>query len=185
MSYPFPPHLRDRPLQLRMTMVFGSFGIVVAAMYVLGRRSSPGKARVPLAIFTFLWGFVVPLVFNPDHEIVAMGVTVLISTWLLGFKAIGWALGRGPLSEDLSFWQFIAVALLPITPVLRKPEVRRENAGRSRQVRSRREYVRVSDGMQMVLLCSRACIHDDDAHAREEGGENYSSKVGGLLVGFL
>lgn len=118
-------------------MVLGAMYLCAVLMYVIGERTMSGSRwRIFTAILVYACGAVLPMMYNRETEIVPMGVCGLVTMWLLGFKAMGWAVGRGPLAEDLSHGKFAAVAILPITPVTQRTEMKQGRwAGRARQVR--------------------------------------------------
>lgn len=61
---------------------------------------------------------VLPLLFCRSQDAITMLITVFNLTWLSSFKAISWALNRGPLCmPGLTPIQFLAVYAAPITPV--------------------------------------------------------------------
>lgn len=84
------------------------------------RKSAPGWPRAPFALAIVTLNLLVPALFHIDLEVCTLAVLGLDIMWLGSFKVLGWALGRGPLTEPLTLPQFIAVASLPITPVLSK-----------------------------------------------------------------
>jgi hypothetical protein len=102
-------------------------------MYWVGRRTPPGPRRIPAAALTVILCSFTPLAFHPDTEIVTLCVMGLNAMWLGSCKALGWAAGRGPLTEPLTLTQFIAVATMPITPVLTTAASASSKAGRARQ----------------------------------------------------
>lgn len=112
----------------RLALVAGQSLVTSTLLFSLRNLLPPGSRRLFPALLAIIVYFVVPALFHPDDEICTLAVLGLNFMWLGSAKALGWALGRGPLTEDLTLPQFIAVMTLPITPVLAAQPSKKSNA---------------------------------------------------------
>ena len=107
---------------------------LLSSLLLFSRNGAPiGWSRAPFAFLVIAANFVVPALFHPDSEICSLAVLGLNTMWLTTFKVLGWAVGRGPLAQTLTFPQFVATMGLPITPVLGKPPAAAARRGNARQ----------------------------------------------------
>ncbi|KAL4446749.1 hypothetical protein ABPG77_007993 [Micractinium sp. CCAP 211/92] len=78
----------------------------------------PGSSRLTAAVPLVALNLVLPLLFCRSQDAITMLITVFNLTWLSTFKALSWALNRGPLCmPGLTPIQFLAVYATPVTPV--------------------------------------------------------------------
>lgn len=87
-----------------------------ALLYSLSPHLGPGCLRFLIALIAVGANCWVSAMFHPEIEVVSVAITALAALWLASFKAIGWALNRGPLTQPLTFAQFISIYIMPITP---------------------------------------------------------------------
>ena len=83
-----------------------------------------GLARLLVALAAAAFNVAAPLLlFGGRQGLVTRAISCFLLTWLCAFKALAWALGRGPLADP--GWtpaQAVALYALPILPLQQRPD---------------------------------------------------------------
>ncbi|KAF8068287.1 ASAT1 [Scenedesmus sp. PABB004] len=99
------------------------------AIHLCLRRAAPGGRALALAAPLVALNAWLPLLFAQHEEVLSRCVALLLSMWLGSFKAVGLALGRGPLVGDWNAAQTVLLYAMPIYPSAEDAGVRKGRLG--------------------------------------------------------
>jgi D-alanyl-lipoteichoic acid acyltransferase DltB (MBOAT superfamily) len=107
----------DWPYLLRAATATATVASTGAILFSISPHLRPGSLRIFVSLIAVALNCWASALFHPENEVVSVAMAGLVALWLGSFKAMGWALNRGPLAQPLTFVQFITIYMMPITPI--------------------------------------------------------------------
>ncbi|CAD7697985.1 unnamed protein product [Ostreobium quekettii] len=122
----------------------------------VGQHMRAGLLPAALLAPVLIANAAVPLMFEPDKEVLSIAVLSFIFSWLANAKMVAFYLGRGPLARhlDSGFLPFAAFLLLPLLPKdTAHGEGLRDKEATARRVSSKHATLALGKAVLLMAVC--------------------------------